>query len=70
MLSRITFTIVGLSALCMLAIWLATGVWHITAAAGLWRTVAVLPLIGLPLAVVLIFVVGLLNVIARRKEQQ
>ena len=61
------FGIVGLSLICFVAIIIATasGMRREDFADGLWPTVSVIPLVGLPLAMILM--VALFVVVARRR---
>jgi formate/nitrite transporter FocA (FNT family) len=56
----------GLSVLSIIAI-IITGFAHVDTTSGVWLTVKLLPAIGLPIALILIIVFGVLSGVRRRR---
>jgi uncharacterized BrkB/YihY/UPF0761 family membrane protein len=62
--------VIGLSVLCFFAIIIATAVGVHDFTLPLWRVVGILPVIGLPIGFVLIFVLLIISIRSRRRENR
>jgi len=63
------FTVVGLSLLAIVALLIASAA-QVSTGEGLWVVVAVLPLVGLPLAVLLMIAFILVSAISRSRQSR
>ncbi|WP_423261144.1 hypothetical protein [Herbiconiux sp. 11R-BC] len=67
-LTFMVFATIGLSILAFLAILVATGVGVRDFSGGIWPTVFLLPLIGLPIGLVLMMVLLVINIRKRLRD--
>jgi hypothetical protein len=68
-LGVMAFTVVGLSLLAIVALLIANAT-DVSTGEGLWVVVAVLPLVGLPLAVLLMIAFILVSAISRSRQSR
>ena len=68
-LGVMAFTVVGLSLLAIVALLIANAA-QVSTGEGLWVVVAVLPLVGLPLAVLLMIAFILVSAISRSRQSR
>ncbi|RPE75995.1 hypothetical protein EDF39_2437 [Frondihabitans sp. PhB161] len=60
-------TVAVFSAVCI-AIYLIGGAAHVTSASGIWPAIAVLPVLGFPIAILLIIAFVIVSAIRRQRE--
>ena len=63
-------SVIGLSVICFFAVIIATAVGVHDFTGPLWRVVGILPIIGLPIGFILIFVLLIISIRSRRRENR